>query len=148
MSAGRRQQITELAAHYGIPATYGQREYAAAGGLMSYDASVADSFRQMGVYVGRILTGAKPADLPVLQPTKFVQEFKPLRFQRDSHSAYARDIAARPIHCRATSPILDGVAASLKQGVLERGGWSHTPMPAAPMASYFVINMATAKALG
>jgi putative tryptophan/tyrosine transport system substrate-binding protein len=69
--SSRRVHIASQAMRHGIPATYAQRELPEVGGVMSYGTNLADTWRQIGVYAGRVLKGAKPADLPVLQSTKF-----------------------------------------------------------------------------
>ena len=67
----QRDQFVSLAAHKAVPTIYAQREFVTAGGLMSYGASLAEGYREVGVYAGRVLKGDRPADLPIIQPTRF-----------------------------------------------------------------------------
>jgi putative ABC transport system substrate-binding protein len=86
----RAKQIATLAAHYRVPSIYARRDYALAGGLVSYGYNVADSYRQMGNYAARILKGEKASDLPVQQPSKFE-----LVINLRTAKAFGLDIPAR-----------------------------------------------------
>jgi len=69
--SSRREQLVALASRRAVPSIYAWREFAASGGLISYGPSLTSAFRLVGTYAGKVLKGAKPADLPVQQPTKF-----------------------------------------------------------------------------
>src|SRR5499427_319950 len=100
----RRDQLVLLAARHAIPSMYFLREFALAGGLMSYAATLHDGYRQASIYTGRILNGAKPADLPVVQPTKFdlvmnINTAKVLGLRNSSETAGARRRGDRMSNC-------------------------------------------------
>ena len=91
----RRDQIVSLAARHGIPAIYYLREFAHAAGLMAYGNSLTDMYRLVGVYVGRILKGEKPADLPVVQSSKFEFVDQPANSKGAGHRGAQLDAIAR-----------------------------------------------------
>jgi len=96
----RQDQIIGLAARYAVPTMYPTSQYVAAGGLMSYGANLRDAFRKTGVYVGRILKGAKPADLPVLQPTT-------VRFVINLKTAKALGLTVAPTLVALTDQVIE-----------------------------------------
>jgi putative ABC transport system substrate-binding protein len=96
----RHEQIIALAAYHAIPGIYPERRFTVAGGLMSYGTNIVDLFRQLGVYTGNILKGAKPADLPVVQPTRF-------EFVINGKTAKALGINVPPMLLAITEEVID-----------------------------------------
>ena len=92
--AESREQIATLAARHGIPASYPFREFVTAGGLLSYGPNIADGYRQAGMYAARILKGAKPADLPVMQATN-IELVINLKAAKELGLALSRDFLGR-----------------------------------------------------
>ena len=120
----RRVQLVHLATLHKVPTTYSQRQYPEIGGLMSYGTDVTDAYRQVGVYVGRILKGAKPSDLPVVQATKFelvinISIARMLGLDRAANAARHRRRGDR-MNKRAFITLLGGAAAT--RGRWRRGG--------------------------
>ena len=119
---GRQDQIIALADRYGVPTIYPLSQYVAAGGLMSYGANLPDPYRQTSIYVGKILKGAKPADLPVLQPTRVeLVIIASGKFRKGG-----RDVATRkPFTAVQRVRLLPGKGEPASRKRALRGWWQH-----------------------